>query len=313
MAYSGLLRLISMTLVLTGWWGSPAFSYTIATSIRPLYGIAAAVAGDAAEVSLLLDTPVSAHDATTRPSHIARIRQADAILIVDRDFERFLQRPLDKYAGKRPVIQASGIQGIEVLPRQIIDLNPKYDWRKAPKKVQDVIGDGPVNDYHLWLNPDYALLIAKRVRDLLVEKMPERQAEFDVNLMSFQQDVAAASARLKEELPGRQGGFLSAHDGYQYFTRMFLVSQLGTIGEESTQLSDPERKKYIRDMLAKPEAKCILQDAESKSREPSNLARASKKPLLTADPMGQNLPLDRHLYPQLLLQMGKTFADCLNS
>lgn len=313
MVDSTLMRLISITLLLSVWFASPTLAYTLATSIRPLYGIAAAVAGDAADVSLLLDTPVSAHDATTRPSHIARIRQADAILIVDRDFERFLQRPLDEYAGKRPVIEASGISGIQVLPRQIIDLNPQYDWRKAPKKVQDVIGDGPVNDYHLWLNPDYALLIAQRVHDLLVEKIPEQQAKFDANLYAFQRDVSAASAQLKQQLPGKIGGFLSAHDGYQYFTRTFLVSQLGTIGEEFTQLSDPERKSFIQNMLSRPEAKCIIQDTESKSREPQNLARASKKPLLTADPMGQNLPLDRSLYPRLLLNMGKVFADCLNS
>jgi zinc transport system substrate-binding protein len=293
---------------------TPTEAYRVTTSIRPLYGIAAAVAGDDAEVSLILDAPVSAHDATTKPSHITRIQQSDLILMIDRDFERFLDRPLRRYAGRRPVIEAAKIPGVEVLNRQILDLNPTYDWRKPVKTADQVLSDGLRKDYHLWLEPNNVLIIARQVHAQLVKALPEKKARLDQNLAIFEAKVRVATEQTKAALqPYQEGGFVTSHDGYQYFTRAFVVRQLGSIGEETTQLSDPEHRKNILRILGLDNAKCIIKDSESRSREPQKIAKKTKKPLFEADPMGQKLPLGPDLYPQIIQQMGQIFVDCLGS
>lgn len=293
---------------------SPAHAYTLATSIRPLYGIASAVAGNTAEVSLILDTPVSPHDAPSRPSHILKIRQADTILMVDRQFEQFLERPLESYAGRRPVLEASKVKGVTVLSRQLLNANPVFDWRTAPKTPKDLTGEENPRDYHLWLSPENGLAIAREVHTELVKAVPERQAELDENLARFEQQVRYTTQILRNQLM-RVGerGYLSSHDGYQYYNRAFGLRQMGTIGDSLTDQSDPTRREFILKVAAKPETACIIRDNESKGRDNKLIANTFKKPLITIDPLGQDLPLDANLYPALLLKMGATFASCLNT
>lgn len=289
-----------------------AHAYTLATSIRPLYGIAAAIAGNEAEVTLLLDTAVSPHDASVRPSHILKIRQADAILMINRDFEKFLQRPLETYADKRPIIEASSAPGVQVLSRQILKANPTSDWRVQPKTLKDITGEENPKDYHLWLDPQNAIKIAHQVHGIMVQAEPKHKEAFDRHLADFEQQVNEIANRMQVDLGGSSKRFIAAHDGFQYFTRAFSISEVGTLEESITNQTDPARRLFLQKQAVAPTTACIIQDTDSKNRDAEQLSKQSKKPLLTADPLGQNLPLNAQLYPALLQRMGVVFADCLN-
>jgi zinc transport system substrate-binding protein len=290
-----------------------AGAYTLATSIRPLYGIARAVAGDTAEVSLILDTAVSPHDAPSRPSHILKITQADAILMVDRQFEQFLDRPLESYGGRRPVLEASKAPGVTVLSRQILNANPNFDWRTAPKTPQQLTGEENPRDFHIWLSPENGLAIARQVHDQLVQALPDRQAELDANLERFQQQLSYTVGQLRQQFMAAEGrGYLSSHDGYQYYNRAFGLRQTGTIGDSVVDQSDPAKREFILAEAAKPETSCLVRDTESKGRDAQMIAQKFRKPLITIDPLGQDLPLDGNLYLSLLFRMGAAFAGCLN-
>ncbi|MBY0355661.1 MAG: zinc ABC transporter substrate-binding protein [Rickettsiales bacterium] len=290
---------------------STSFALTIATSIRPLYGIAAAVAGDQAKVSLILDTPSSPHDAGSKPSHILKITQANAVLLVNRSFETFLQRPLKTYGSNKVILEASSASGVQVLSRLILHANPEFNWRTPPKTLKELTGEDNPKDYHLWLNPDYGVAIAKQVHAYLVQKDSQNQTIYDRNLAEFITEVNSTAWSIRNQLRPNGQRFLAAHDGYQYFARSFALQQAGTISEGEAQQSNPAQHAKIVAIAADPRTACIIQDVESKGRDALALSKANHKPLLTADPLGQKLPLDRNLYPAILKNMGQTFANCL--
>ena len=287
--------------------------FKIAASIRPLYGIAAAVGGDEAEVSLILDTPVSPHDAPSRPSQIQKILQADAVLLVDRNFETFLQKPLEVYGGRRKIIELSKSEGIDILPMELIQVNIYTDWRTNPKSLKELTGEDNPKDYHLWLDPEYGINIARNIHRTMVEKMPERKQALDANLAAFEGQVRHVQKEVVIGMPGGDVGFISEHNGYQYFTRAFSVKQYGSINQDTTSQTDPAKIAYISNQAADPSTRCIVQDIETTSRDAEQLAKKSKKALVTLDPLGQQLPLDRNLYPNLIYRMGAAFADCLRN
>lgn len=283
----------------------------IAASIRPLYGIAAAVGGDAAKVSLILDTPVSPHDAAARPSDIQKISQADIILLIDRNFEKFMQRPLETYGKNRTVIEFSKAAGLEPMPREVINADVEPDWRRNPKTLKELTGEDDPKDFHMWLDPQYAITMGQYVHQQLLSKMPERKEELDANLMRFIQDVYRVQSDLAALFPHKSKGFIAAHGSYQYFSRSFMIRQYGTIEDDLTGQTDPVRSAFFMRRAAEPSTACIVQDTETTGKEAQKLAKQFRKPLITVDPLGQSLPLDGNLYPSLLYRVGKAFADCL--
>ncbi|MBC6406502.1 MAG: zinc ABC transporter substrate-binding protein [Rhodospirillales bacterium] len=91
----------------------------VVTSIKPLYGLTAALMQGVGEPFLLIDGKNSPHGYSLRPSEARALSGADLVVWVGPNLESFLVEPLNSLAKKATAVTAMELDGITVLePRE---------------------------------------------------------------------------------------------------------------------------------------------------------------------------------------------------
>ncbi|MBR7889469.1 zinc ABC transporter substrate-binding protein [Marinomonas sp. A79] len=89
----------------------------IATSIKPVSMIVAAIAGDHADIQQIVASTASPHDFALRPSDIKKIHNADAVVWVGESLEHFLEKPLENAGKEDSSIEWMALKGVTLQDR----------------------------------------------------------------------------------------------------------------------------------------------------------------------------------------------------
>lgn len=202
---------------------APNSRLKVETTFYPMYDFARNVAGDRADVKLLVPMGVDVHNFEPTVSTIADVGSANVLIYSGAGLEPWIPRIVS--AAKNPnLVQVDSSQGVE-----LINLDPKF------QKQERVI------DPHIWLNPVMAKQQVTNILNGLVKADPNDKHYFAANADSYNAKLDVLDKRIFNATSNSKTQyFVTFHTAFAYFARQYHLTQIAVFGpfEDSPSPSD---------------------------------------------------------------------------
>lgn len=227
----------------------------IVTTIFPPYDFARTVAGDAADVSMLLRPGMESHSYEPSPADIIRIENCDLFIYNGGESDTWVDALLDTIDTSNcrvlrmmecvPVLEEETVEGIQT----------------AGGHEDEEEGHGAEYDEHVWTSPKNAIRITEKIADFMIELDPkhqdgykERRDRYIEELRALDQMFSDITAHAKHKLMvfGDRFPFL-------YFTKEYGLDYRAAFPGCSAE-SEPSAKTvaYLIDKIRKEQIPCIF-------------------------------------------------------
>lgn len=301
-------------------WAAPAAaeSRSVVVSIKPIYGLAAALLDGIAEPVLLLHGTASPHTYALRPSERRALEDARVVVWVGPELESFLTRSLAVLPDRVRVVgllaETPGLQRLPLSEDDDHDDHGHDDHGHNDQGHGDQghgdHGGAEAVDPHMWLSPANARAMARYLAEVFVPLgQPERLAR---NAAALDGRLAALETALAAELtPVGERPFVVFHPAYNYFIAAFGLHQAGTLVLTPEQGASARHLAELHRHLAETGAVCAFREPQFSDRALLSLARDTGLRVAVLDPLGTAVPAGPMAYEGTLRTMANALVGCL--
>lgn len=209
---------------------------SIVASFYVLGEFAQAVAGDKANVYVLVPTGVEPHEWEPSPHDIARITNADVLLYNGAGFEGWIDKALKIIGRKTTVIEATS-------ELDLISIN------------EDSRGKNP----HVWLDPTFAARIIEKISNTLSNINPSGAEYYRFNAINYIARLNNLDEKFKKELVQcARREFITAHDAFGYLARRYNLVQIPIAGISTETEPTPKYIARLIDLIKSKKVKTIF-------------------------------------------------------
>ena len=164
--------------------------FSVVASSFPDYGFARAIAGDLAEVSMLLPPGQESHSFEPTPPDILKIQRCDVFIYGGGESDEWVRGILDSMDTSHMAI-VTLMDCVEPLEEEDA-LEPEAFWEAEDELAL------PEYDEHVWTSPRNAALIARKIADALCEADSFNAETYRSNLAGYLEQLDALDARFRE-------------------------------------------------------------------------------------------------------------------
>ena len=147
----------------------------IVTTVFPAYDFSRQIAGDRAEVNLLIPPGTEIHSFEPTARDILRIRNADLLVCNGGESEEWLEQLLEGQEAQLQVLTM--MDCVAVLEEEV------KEGMQEPKEETEE--EGPEYDEHVWTSPVNAQLICRALADSLSQTDPEGEDFYRANCGAY--------------------------------------------------------------------------------------------------------------------------------
>jgi zinc transport system substrate-binding protein len=275
--------------------GRSASKIRIVASIFPLEEFARAVAGDRAEVTLLLPPGAGVHTWQPRVSDIISIHSAHLFISIGGGLEPWLADILHSLPPPKPDVLAAA----EFLPL----LENKHDHRQNEKMDKEKKESSL--DPHVWLDFELDQVIVSRIADVLSRLDPGNATFYRANSDQAISRLAGLHRKYEEGLCSCRQRILlvGGHAAFGYLARKYRLEQVSLYGLSPDAKPTPGRMMSAIRWAKEKGLKAVFVEANTNDRMARVLAREIGADLLILNP-GSNLTKEE-------LSSGRTFFDIM--
>ena len=167
-------------------------------------------------------------------------------------------------------------------------------------------------DFHIWLDPENAVLMTYAIVDALIEADPENAATYDANAHALIDRLDALLAEIDAELaPIRDKPYIVLHDAYRYFEERFDLNAAGSITINPERAPGVQRIAEIRDKVRDLGSVCVFAEPQFDSRVIDVVTEGTDARSGTIDPLGAAIEDGPELYFTLIRDLAAAFKECL--
>ncbi len=262
-------------------WLVPVFDcaarLAILTTFSPVQCFAANVAGDAADVSVLVPPNAGPHDYSFSPADIQKIAKADVLVMNGAGLESWLQKGI-KSAGRKDLLIIDTSAGIHLITG--LEVRSLQDVHAEPDP--DAGGTNP----HIWLSPVNAIKQVENIRDGLVSRDPANASAFRANADSYIRRLRALDADIRSvtaSLPNKN--LITFHDTFPYFARDYGFHVVATFEEFPGEEPSPRTIQQLRKTIAAGNVKALFSEPQYSPKAMQVMGKEFKVPVVQLDPM----------------------------
>jgi zinc transport system substrate-binding protein len=281
----------------------------IAVSTQPIWGIVQAVTQDITTPMLILDKNLSLHDYQLRPSDIAKFKQADLVILVDRKLERFMEPAMSNYlSSKAEMLELAHIPGVKKLPL----LPPLYEDHSYHDDHDHDHHDASI-DGHIWLAPANARAIAAFLAERLAVLDPRHASQYRHNAKQFMLTLDTLEASINATLaPVRGRGFVAFHDSYRYFADAFSLRYLGGLTINPDSMPSAKTLLLLKQQIAANQVVCLCGEPQFSTRVMAHTAKETRTKYVVMDPEWHDITEGSHSYVSLMTTLAQRLQGCLS-
>ncbi len=285
----------------------PVFTATIA----PLGMILREVAGERAEVQVLLPPNASPHIYEPRPSDIRTVQNSLALF--------YVSPALDAWAAQLPPPGAHCYEVLDWLPLgerlRFADFHDQHGGNDhahagAAREIGENELDGEVDDPHFWTDPLAVRAILPSLAKTLGELDSAARAEYQANADRFAARLDAIDKEARAILtPVRGRPVFLFHPSFAYMLRRYELDYAGVISSSPGKEPSPKELAMLVARIEKTGAKAIFTEPQLPRRPAEVLAEAAHVRLAVLDPIGGKPPFDT--YEHWLLRNARVLRESL--
>lgn len=294
----------------------------IVSTIRPIHALTSAVVGDNADTLQLIPGYASPHHYSLKPSEIRRLNKADLVIRIDEHMETFLEKSMRNIDTKK-VITLSSIKGLTLLSanhdhedhdeaEHKDNSTDKHSHEGEHHDDEHKTLEADETDYHLWLNPKNAILMATHIKDRVISIDPSNRDNYETNTQQLIDSIKQTDNAIRESVaPIKEQPFLVMHDAWQYFTNYYELKQLGSITLQERLKPSAKAILDARKTIKQSNVRCIVTEQGFKLKTLRILTENISVNTTEIDPMGRQIKLSKQAYPALLDYTAKQLVECL--
>ncbi len=178
----------------------------ITTTIFPVYDFARAVAGDKADIKMLIDPGTEVHAFEPSPSDIKSVYSAKAFFYIGGESDTWVQSMLNDVGGVSIALM---------------------------EKVDRIYENGePIHDEHIWTSPKNAVKMVNAICDTLCEVDPQNDKYYRKNTEDYCKKIGDVAAEIKEHIKKSDNKLILVADRFpfRYFTEEMGLSYKAAFG-----------------------------------------------------------------------------------
>ncbi len=312
----------------------------VLTSIKPLQLIAAAVQDGVGKPAVLLPPGASPHHYAMRPSDVRQIRSADLFYWIGPDMEGFLAPVLE--GRKRPSVAIQSLPGLTL--RHFGDAAGEHEAEhdrhdehaheahgehsdqahdEHDDHAHEAAADHEEHDHahrpgsldaHLWLLPANAVTIAEGMAQDMAKADPANAERYRANLAAFKQRLDALDKRLSQRLSEtRTKPFFVFHEAFDYFEAAYGIKHAGVFSAGGEAQPGARHVAAMRERLEQAGPSCVFYEPPVRPRLADSLIRGLPVKVTELDALGHGIDASAGGYEQLIDNLGRSLAECLES
>ncbi len=223
----------------------------IAATFLPMYWFAKAVAGEKAQVEVLIPPGSEIHDYQATPSTVQAIASSDVLVKNGLGLEEFLEDTI-KNAQNPKLKQIDASKGIQTLsePEESAgeeEHGHEHDGEKTADgghkdRAHHHAGGNP----HVWLDPVLAKQQVETIRDGAIAADPENKEIYRANAAAYIQQLEQLDAQFKQRLSKYPNcTFITFHDAFPYLAQRYNLRQVAVVAVPEDNLSPADMQKTV--------------------------------------------------------------------
>ncbi|HFU3844693.1 TPA: zinc ABC transporter substrate-binding protein AdcA [Streptococcus suis] len=276
----GLFLLSASTLLLASCGNSTApqedGKLDIVTTFYPVYEFTKQVAGDEANVDLLVKAGTEVHGYEPSAKDIARIQEADAFVYENENMETWVHDIEDSIDTEKVAV-ISATEGMLLLP----DGEEEHEGHDHSEE-----GHSHAYDPHVWLSPERAITLVETIRDGLIAQYPDKKAVFEENAAAYIEKLTDLDAKYFETLSAaKQKYFVTQHTAFAYLALDYGLKQVSITGVSADEDPTPTRLAELAEYIKNYGIKYIYFEENASKSVAETLAKETGVELDVLNPL----------------------------
>ena len=202
----------------------------VVADVTPLGDLVRHVAGDRAQVSVLVPLGADGHTYEPRPGDLRTVAKADLFITNGRDLNKRLVELADENLPEEaPIVRLAE----DTVPEKDLVYEQMHSHGKGPKHGHGV-------NAHMWTNVPYAIAYVQRIEKALAQVDPDGKATYATNAAALRTQLDALDAATRttiESIPKPNRKLVVYHDSWSYFGRTYGIPVIGAI--QPANFSEP--------------------------------------------------------------------------
>lgn len=274
------LLFLSVSALLLGACGNSTASedgkLNIVTTFYPVYEFTKQVAGDEANVELLVKAGTEVHGYEPSAKDIARIQEADAFVYENENMETWVH-DVEGSIDTEKVNVISATEGMLLLPGG----EEEHEGHDHSEE-----GHSHAYDPHVWLSPERAITLVENIRDSLVAKYPEKKDAFETNAAAYIEKLEALHSQYTETLTAaKQKYFVTQHTAFAYLALDYGLKQVSITGVAADEDPTPTRLAELTEYIKQYGIKYIYFEENASKSVAETLAKETGVQLDVLNPL----------------------------
>lgn len=260
----------------------------VVATFLPMYWFTKAVAGDLANVEVLVPPGTEVHEYQAKPKDVQAIAQADVLVKNGLGLEEFLQNTLkNAQNAKLKEIEASkGIQSLQ-------EVSPVV--KSGSEAHEHHHDDRTLGNPHVWLDPTLAIAQVENIRAGLIAADPTNEATYQANAAAYIQQLQQLDREFQQRLQKYpKCTFVTFHDAYPYLAKRYQLEQVAVVQIPEDQLSPKDIQQTIA-TVKKYKVKALFGEAGVDNKLLTGLSKDLNLTLRAIDSL-ESGPLDSQYY-----------------
>ncbi|WML26653.1 metal ABC transporter substrate-binding protein [Neobacillus sp. OS1-33] len=231
----------------------------IVTTFYPMYYFTQKVAGNSANVELLIPNGAEPHDWEPTAKDMAKIQDADMFIYNSRYFESWTEKVLKSINDSDlTVVEAS--KGIELM--NALESEEEHHSDHASSK-----------DPHVWLSPVLAQQEVNTIANSIEKLDPNHKNEYEKNAEDFKTQLADLDHLYKETFnKAEKKEFVTQHAAFGYLAKQYGLTQIPIAGLSPDVEPTLGKLKELTELTKKKHVKVIYFEGLTSSKVAQTLA-----------------------------------------
>ena len=249
----------------------------VLTTFAPINCFTINVAGNAANVSVLLPPNTGPHDYAFAPSDIKKISRADLVITNGVNLESWLDKGI-KTAGKPDLVVVDTSKGINLIT------GLEVQKLAGVKAEEDPDAGGP--NPHIWLSPVNAIVQVGNIRDALSAKDPANADLYKANAAAYIDRLKKLDSAIRSATSNiGEKNLITFHDTFPYFARDYGFKVAATFEEFPGKSPSPKAIEQLRTVISNGHVKALFSEPQYSPKALQVLAQEFKIGVVQLDPM----------------------------
>lgn len=227
----------------------------VVTTVYPLYDFARNIAGETADVYLLLPPGSDPHTWEPKPSDIKKVSDADLFIYIGADLEPWMESVKEVLDEKTRVIDSSSLVTLIKADEHLAEEHDEEHLEEEHEHGE--------YDPHIWLDFNNDIKIVTKISDDLISLSPENKEAIEKNTGNY---IAALNDLDQEYKTGlaacKHDTFITGgHSAFAYLAKRYGLEQVSVSGISPNAEPSPQTIVEIIETAKKENLKYIFFEA----------------------------------------------------